>query len=138
METLNDMIDMETVQASALNNHVPTSVLAFEIAGAAIALGLLALYLAVVSRGVVLVILAAAFVAMLLFITFDLDRPRRGLVEFQMPRSSASAPRWRCRPQRRARSAPDHQVGDALPTVRGDARAKRGFPDVKQGFLASR
>ena len=81
METLNDMIDMETVQTSALNNHVPTSVLAFEIAGAAIALGLLALYLAVVSRGVILVILAATFVAMLLFITFDLDRPRRGLVE---------------------------------------------------------
>ena len=74
------MIDMETVQTSALNNRVPTSVLAFEIVGAAIALGLLALYLAILSRGVILVILAATFVTALLFVTLDLDRPRRGLV----------------------------------------------------------
>ncbi len=80
VETLNEMIDMETVRISALNNRVPSAVLAVEVVGAAIALGLLAMYLAILSRGVVTVILAAAFVSILLLITFDLDRPVRGLV----------------------------------------------------------
>jgi hypothetical protein len=74
------MIDLQTVRVSALNNRVPTAVLVIEIAGAAIGLGLLALYLAILSRGVITVVLAAAFVSVLLLITFDLDRPTRGLV----------------------------------------------------------
>jgi ABC-type multidrug transport system fused ATPase/permease subunit len=81
VETLNEMIDMQTTQVSALNNRVPTAVLVIEVVGAAVALGLLALYLAVVSRGVISVVLAAAFVSVLLLITFDLDRPVRGLVQ---------------------------------------------------------
>ena len=80
VETLNEMIDMQTVQVSALNNRVPSAVLAIEIIGAAVGLGLLALYLAMLSRGVITVVLAAAFVSVLLLITFDLDRPVRGLV----------------------------------------------------------
>lgn len=80
LETLNEMIDMETARVSALDNRVPSAVLAIEIIGASVALGLLALYLAILSRGVVSVILAAAFVSVLLLITFDLDRPVRGLV----------------------------------------------------------
>jgi hypothetical protein len=80
VETLNEMIDMQTVQVSALNNRVPTSVLVVEVVGAAAALGLLALYLAILARGVLTVVLAAAFVSVLLLITFDLDRPVRGLV----------------------------------------------------------
>jgi hypothetical protein len=79
-ETLNEMIDTQTVQVSALNNRVPASVLVIEVVGAAVALGLLSLYLAILSRGVVSVVLAAAFVSVLLLITFDLDRPVRGLV----------------------------------------------------------
>jgi hypothetical protein len=59
------MIDMQTVQVSALKNRVPGAVLVFEVAAASVALGLLALYLAILARGV---------------ITFDLDRPVRGLV----------------------------------------------------------
>jgi hypothetical protein len=55
-------------------------VLAIEIIGAAVGLGLLALYLAMLSRGVITVVIAAAFVSVLLLITFDLDRPVRGLV----------------------------------------------------------
>jgi hypothetical protein len=74
------MIDEETVRVSALNNRVPYAVLVIEIVGAAVGLGLLALYLAILSRGVVTVILAAAFVSVLLLITFDLDRPTRGVV----------------------------------------------------------
>jgi hypothetical protein len=80
VETLNEMIDMQTVHVSALNNRVPSAVLAIEIIGAAVGLGLLGLYLAMLSRGVITVLLAAAFVSVLLLITFDLDRPVRGLV----------------------------------------------------------
>jgi hypothetical protein len=80
VETLNEMIDMQTTRVAALNNRVPSTVLVIEIVGAAVGLGLLALYLAILSRGVVTVILAAGFVSVLLLITFDLDRPTRGLV----------------------------------------------------------
>jgi hypothetical protein len=80
VETLNEMIDMQTVQVSALNNRVPGAVLVIEVAGAAVALGLLALYLTILARGVISVVSAAAFVSILLLITFDLDRPVRGLV----------------------------------------------------------
>jgi hypothetical protein len=71
---------MQTVQVSALNNRVPSAVLVIEVVGASVALGLLALYLAILARGVISVVLAAAFVSVLLLITFDLDRPVRGLV----------------------------------------------------------
>ena len=80
VETLNEMIDMQTVQVSALNNRVPGAVLVFEVVAASVALGLLALYLAILARGVISVVLAAAFVSVLLLITFDLDRPVRGFV----------------------------------------------------------
>ena len=80
VETLNEMIDMQTVRVSGLNNRVPTAVLVIEVVGASIALGLLALYLAILARGVLSVVLAAAFVSVLLLITFDLDRPTRGVV----------------------------------------------------------
>ena len=64
-----------------LNNRVPGAVLALEVVGAApVALGLLAAYLAMMGRGVVPVVLAAALVSMMLLITFDLDRPTRGLI----------------------------------------------------------
>jgi hypothetical protein len=53
-------------------------VLFIEIVGAAVGLGLLALYLAILGRGVINVVIAAAFVSVLLLITFDLDRPTAG------------------------------------------------------------
>jgi len=80
VETLNEMIDMQTVRVAALNNRVPGAVLAVEIFGAAIALGLLAFYLSILGRGVSPVLLAAALITMLLLVTFDLDRPTRGLI----------------------------------------------------------
>jgi hypothetical protein len=81
IETLNEMIDMETVRVSVLANRVPSVVLLITIIGASVALGLLALYLALLSRGVVSVLLAAVFVSLLLLVTFDLDRPVRGFVQ---------------------------------------------------------
>ena len=73
-------LDMQTVRISGLNNRVPGAVLALEVIGAAAALGLLGLYLSVLGRGVLPVVLAAALISMLLLVTFDLDRPVRGLI----------------------------------------------------------
>ena len=80
VETLNEMINQQTVRISALNNRIPNSVIALEVIGSAVALGLLAMYLALISRGVVTVLIAAALVSMLLVITIDLDRPVRGFI----------------------------------------------------------
>jgi hypothetical protein len=80
VETLNEMIDAETVRITALGNRVPDAVLVLELLGSALALGLLAAYLAIVGRGVVAVLLASALVAFLLLVTFDLDRPTRGMI----------------------------------------------------------
>ena len=66
---------------AGLNNRVPGMVLILEILGAAVALGLLAAYMALVGRGAVGVVLAALVVSFLLFVTFDLDRPTRGLIQ---------------------------------------------------------
>jgi hypothetical protein len=80
VDSLNAMIDQQTVRISALNNRVPGTVLLLEVVASALALGLLALYLSLLGRGPVAVLLAAALVTMLLFVTFDLDRPTRGMV----------------------------------------------------------
>jgi hypothetical protein len=79
-ESLNEMIDQQTTRVSALNNRVPTEILLVEVIGAATALALMALYLAALSRGVVTMLLAAGLITLLLFVTFDLDRPHRGLI----------------------------------------------------------
>ena len=81
IETLNETIDMQTVRVAGLGNRVPSPVLAVEVVGAAVGLALLAFYLALVGRGVLTVVLAAALVTMLLLVTFDLDRPTRGLID---------------------------------------------------------
>jgi hypothetical protein len=81
VETLNDMIDQQTVRVSALNNRVPGAVLALEVVGAAVVVGLLALYLAVLGRGLLAAIVAASLVTLLLLVTFDLDRPTRGVIK---------------------------------------------------------
>lgn len=81
VETLNEMIDSQTVRVATLNNRVPGAVLALEILGAALALGLLSAYLALIGRGLGAVLLAAALVAFLLFVMRDLDRPTRGLIQ---------------------------------------------------------
>ncbi len=75
------MIDQQTTRVSALNNRVPSAILWVEVIGAATALGLMALYLAALSRGVVTMLLAAGLLTMLLFVTFDLDRPKRGFIK---------------------------------------------------------
>jgi Fur family ferric uptake transcriptional regulator len=74
------MIDAQGTRIAALSNRVPTTVLLLEIIGSAVALGLLAVYLAILGRGVLPVLVAAALVVAILLVTFDLDRPTRGFI----------------------------------------------------------
>ena len=82
VDSLNAMIDQQDVRLSGLNNRVPDAVLWLELLGAALALGLTALYLSLLGRGagVLAVLAAAVLVSPLVLITFDLDRPTRGLI----------------------------------------------------------
>jgi hypothetical protein len=80
VDSLNSMFDAQTVRVSALNNRVPGAVLGLEVIGAAVALGLLGLYLGLLGRGLTPMIVAAVLVTALLLVTFDLDRPTRGLI----------------------------------------------------------
>jgi Kef-type K+ transport system membrane component KefB len=80
IETLNEMIDTHNARVSSLRNRVPSTVVLLQVAGSAIALGVLSLYLALLGRSVITSIAAATFVILILFISFDLDRPQRGLI----------------------------------------------------------
>jgi hypothetical protein len=80
IDSLNAMIDQQGVRLAGLNNHPPNAVLLLELVGAALALGMLALYVSVLGRGLVPVVLAAVVVTFLVLVTFDLDRPTRGFI----------------------------------------------------------
>jgi len=81
VDSLNSTIDQQGVRLAALNNRVPGPVLALEVIGAAVALGLLAMQISILGRGLVPVLVAAALMTLLLLVTFDLDRPPRGLIK---------------------------------------------------------
>jgi hypothetical protein len=81
LDSLNAMIDQQGVRLAGLNNRVPNAVLWLELLGAALALGLLGLYLSVLGRGLVPIVAAAILVSFLVLVTFDLDRPTRGLIK---------------------------------------------------------
>ena len=81
VDSLNTMFDAQTTRLSALNNRVPGAVLAIEVIGAAVAMGLLALHISLLGRGLVPMLAAAALVTLLLLVTFDLDRPARGVIK---------------------------------------------------------
>jgi hypothetical protein len=80
VEMLNESFDAQTTRVYGLTNRVPTAVLVLEVVLAAIALAALSLHLATLGRGVLTVLIAAALVILLLQVTFDLDRPTRGLI----------------------------------------------------------
>jgi hypothetical protein len=81
VDSLNDTFDSQSARLAALSNRVPGAVLALEVIGASIALGLLALHIAVLGRGLIAMLAGAALVTLLLLVTFDLDRPTRGLIK---------------------------------------------------------
>ena len=80
IETLNDTIDRHADRVASLRNRVPSAVWILQILGSAIALGVLALYLSLLGRGLITPLLAGVFVVLILFNSFDLDRPRRGFI----------------------------------------------------------
>jgi hypothetical protein len=80
IETLNAMIDTHTTRVASLRNRVPNPVMILQVVGSAIALGVLSLYLAMLGRSAVTSLVAASVVLLILFISFDLDRPQRGFI----------------------------------------------------------
>jgi hypothetical protein len=80
VDSLNTTIDQQSVRLSSLSNRVPGAVLGLEVIGAAFALGLLAMHISLLGRGLAPVLAAAVLVTLLLLVTFDLDRPTRGLI----------------------------------------------------------
>src|SRR3954451_5195597 len=80
VESLNETFDAQSTRVYALANRVPTAVLLLEVVGAATALGVLALHLATLGSGVTTALISALLVTLLLVVTFDLDRPTRGLI----------------------------------------------------------
>jgi hypothetical protein len=81
VDSLNETLDAQSTRLAALTNRVPGAVLALEVIGAAIAIGLLALHISILGRGLMAMLAAAALVTLLLLVTFDLDRPTRGLIK---------------------------------------------------------
>jgi hypothetical protein len=80
VDSLNATFDAQSARLSALTNRVPAAVLALEVFAAAAAVGVLALHISVLGRGLVALLAAAALVTILLLVTVDLDRPTRGLI----------------------------------------------------------
>ena len=79
-DSLNATIDAQGTRLAALTNRVPIAVLALEVFGAAAAIGLLAVHISLLGRGLLAVIGAACLITLLLLVTFDLDRPTRGVI----------------------------------------------------------
>jgi hypothetical protein len=80
IDSLNAMIDSHTDRVTSLRNRVPGTVVVLQVLGSTIAIGVLALYLALLGRALVTSLVAASVVVLILFISFDLDRPHRGLI----------------------------------------------------------
>jgi hypothetical protein len=81
VDSLNETFDAQEARLSSLTNRVPGAVLVLEVFGAAVAVGLLALHISVLGRGIIAMLAAGALVTLLLLVTFDLDRPTRGLIK---------------------------------------------------------
>ena len=81
VDSLNETFDDQEARLSSLTNRVPGAVLVLEVFGAAVAVGLLALHISVLGRGIVAMLAAGALVTLLLLVTFDLDRPTRGMIK---------------------------------------------------------
>jgi hypothetical protein len=80
VESLNATIDTHTKRVTSLRNRVPNTVMVLQVVGSAVAVGVLALYLALLGRGLITSLAAATVVVLIVFISFDLDRPQRGFI----------------------------------------------------------
>jgi ABC-type multidrug transport system fused ATPase/permease subunit len=80
-ETLNETFDTHTSRVASLGNRVPTPVMVLLVVGSAVAVGALAFYLTLLGKGLATSLITAAVVLIILFVSFDLDRPRRGFIQ---------------------------------------------------------
>ena len=80
VESLNEMIDMQTTRVAARREPCAHPHLGGRGLRGRVALGLLGFYLSMIGRGIYAVVLAALLVSFLILVTFDLDRPTRGLI----------------------------------------------------------
>ena len=80
IEVLNDMFDTHTSRVASLSNRVPTPVMLLLVSGSAIALGALALFLTLIGRSITTSLVTAVVLLIILFVSFDLDRPQRGFI----------------------------------------------------------
>lgn len=80
VETLNEMIDLHSDRIASLRNQVPPAVMVLQLSVVAIGLGVLALYLSMLGRSLVTPLVAAVVLVVILFVSFDLDRPQRGFI----------------------------------------------------------
>lgn len=81
VEVLNDTIDTHTERLASLRNRVPTPVMILLLLASAFALGTLAMFLTLLGRGITTSLLTATVLLVILFVSFDLDRPHRGFIE---------------------------------------------------------
>lgn len=81
VETLNDTFDTHTSRVASLGNRVPTPVFMLLVVGSAVAVGALAFYLTLLGKGLATSLITAVVVLIILFVSFDLDRPRRGFIK---------------------------------------------------------
>ena len=68
------MIDMQTTRVAVLGNRVPSPIMAVEVFGPSRS------DCSASTGGICAVVLAAVLVSFLILVTFDLDRPARGLI----------------------------------------------------------
>ena len=80
VESLNTMFDAGTSREDAFLDRIPDTVVALQIGGGAVSLGVLGIYLATLGRRVLTASLAAVMVSLILLVALDLDRPQRGFI----------------------------------------------------------
>jgi hypothetical protein len=80
VEVLNDMFDSHASRVASLSNRVPTPVMLLLVLGSAVALGALAMFLTLLGKGLATSLVTGVVVLVILFVSFDLDRPHRGFI----------------------------------------------------------
>lgn len=80
IEVLNDTFDTHTERVASLGNRVPTSVMLLLVLGSAAALAALAYFLTLLGKGVATSLITGVVLLIILFVSFDLDRPHRGFI----------------------------------------------------------
>ena len=80
VDSLNTVFDSGSSREAAFRDRIPNAVMYLQLGGAALALGVLGLYLATLGRRVHTALLAAVMVSCIVLVALDLDRPQQGFV----------------------------------------------------------